>query len=230
MCNRFTGIIFVTLGILMSFNLNADTTARYQVERFGDASSSVVTPVEQREWLVWKYTNRVQLQQKGASYSVIWERMKDGALLRREVYPYYKTVVTYQPGDAVILGVGSSWEDNASLFDGSLLASLQAKGEGQLHGRHGELYEGKLHGHFYRIVWDSGINIPLVMEIRGARSMERITLTESFDPDRDKRYIRPDANDDYDNIDYADIGDEEAHPLVQALHHTQRHVSNYPGH
>jgi len=230
MCHRFTRVITVLFSVFMSSQLNADITARYKVEGCDALSASSAVPVEQHEWLVWKYANRVQLQQKGASYSVIWERMKDGGLQRREVYPTYKTVITYQPGDAIVLGVRNSWEDNASLFDGSLLASLEAKSDMQLYGQHGMLYEGSLRGHSYKVLWNPDIEIPLVIEILSATGAECITLVESFDPHKDRRYIRPDVNDDYDDIDYADIGDEEAHPLVQALPHTQHHSANYPGH
>ncbi len=229
---RCLKIVAVLVMALPSSYLNADMLARYQLQRVDISSPTAVSAAaaDQREWLVWKYGNRVQLQQQGAAYSVVWIRMKNGSLERKEVYPSFKTVVSYEPGDAAALGLADSWEGSAALFDGAILKSLEKKSSNQLGGYEGMLYEGTLHGRRYRVLWQPAKKLPAVIHIRSARSEERISLIESFDSAKDGGYIQPDTGDTYDDLDYADIGDNETHPLVQALHRTGRHSPYYPNH
>lgn len=211
---------------------NSIITCQYQVTIQDEQQSST------QEWIVWKKDNQVEILQKGAPYSVVWKRLKSGALQRKEVHHAFKTVINYEPGDATILGVNNRWESHAALFDQFLLNGLQAAGKSDKHSfsdlykgskKSGELYQGNLYGRRYQVTWLPQENLPARVEIKSNHIKELIELVEIYNNENNP-YPRIDWEEKYDDIDFADLGDNETHPLVRAMYHSGESSHHYPEH
>ena len=63
--------------------------------------------------------------------------------------------------------------------------------------------------------------------MRGKNRHERITLLDTH-LRADKPYPHVDWESQHDELDYVDLGDNEAHPLVRAMHNMESKVY-YPG-
>lgn len=212
------------------FSASTTVSGRYLISQniHGNHSRHGHEKPTAQEWIVWKDERQIEIQQKGAPYSVVLIKLNNGAYQRKEVHHAFKTVISYEPGDANTLGMTQNWKGLAALFDNSLINILDVRGKQQFDSFRGIAYEGSINGRHYNVLWLPESGIPALIEVEDHKGGERIILIERFDDSNSPK--RPDWQLEYDDIDYADIGDNETHPLVQSMHHTSSNSQFYPGH
>lgn len=217
-------ILVIILLQLVAINVQASTTSnRYVLESISH-SGTHNEEIVHHGWSVWQDKNKIEIQQDGAPYAVVWEELPGGAIARSEVHHAFKTVVHYTPGDAKALGFTQQWHWSAGLFDGTLVKLLHPVGTDRYADKKATRYKGKIKNVNYQVVWLEQANIPAYIEISDSSRSETISLVNSKQKPEKIHW-----EESYDDLDYADLGDNETHPLVKAMHNLEPQYM-YPGH
>lgn len=178
-------------------------------------------------WTVWHDNRTIELREGNAPVSHAWERLPDGAVQHWDVYHTYKTAIHYTPEDTRLLDATQQIKLLPDIFDGNVLKSLQLEAQVTYQGKPCQRYEGHIGARTYRIIWLTEPDIPALIEMKSPGVRERITLTATRT--QDSAHSRIDWRNQYDDIEYADLGDNETHPLVRAMYHQAPHYV-YPAH
>jgi hypothetical protein len=174
----------------------------------GDAKKPV-------KWFFWRTDKTVEVSNAEQSFGEKWTLSNQDTVFYQALYHDKKFLLDFQPADLKILGKKTNWELRSSLFSQKLLKQLEQKHSGKFKQYVMVHYQGKIAGTEYQIDWLPELNLP-------AR-VEKVSLGKKVVTELKEIYLLAQtpykqlANEKYDDMEYADIGDNESHPVVAQL-------------
>lgn len=179
-----------------------------------------------QDWLVWKTPSRLEIQRQGAAVGMAFDRLANDRVERWEIFHNYRTVVRYQPVDNLLHGSAAATDQVMDLMDGRFLQGLSFIAEGDYQGQHASHYQGQQGNLRYDVLWLDRWGLPASVRISHPGGEQSMVLAARY-PLADSPLPHIDWFNQYDDLDYADLGDNETHPLVKSMHHAERF--SFPG-
>ncbi len=166
-------------------------------------------------WHFFRHNNRIDIDNTTAHTGEVWQR--DGKIvLMRQLFHDDRKGVEYQMDDFNVLDMKPSWQKQALLIDPQTLESLQETGSGWLAGHPARYYRGEVNGQQFTVQWLVDLNVPYSIERRHGDEKE-VTQMQAV-------YLLAQSpwqynnGDDYEIMDYTDLGDRERDPFVMRVH------------
>tara|TARA_R110002073_G_scaffold104666_1_gene236962 strand:- start:382 stop:1080 length:699 start_codon:yes stop_codon:yes gene_type:complete len=148
--------------------------------------------------------------------SDVWERNSVGTVSYLQVYHDFKAYIEYLPADFNVLEQAEpEWEQIGALFDLKALESLEVTGHYVMSEQDVTVYEGELEGLSVTVHWIMSLNLPVRLEYR-SEDIVQVMVLQSLFGNEDAPWPQWDSTK-YFGIDFVDMGDNESHPLIQAL-------------
>ncbi len=162
-------------------------------------------------WRFWRDNRKIDIERPRLALGESW--VLDGRnLIHHKLYHADRKAIEFQQDDLTMLQQTPSWQKLSLLFDPSLLQQLQAGEIDWSAGYPKQAYQGTLNGMSWHIVMRLDQALPLLIERQQAGFSERTELHGSY-PLKAAPW-QPAATDNYEIIDYADLGDRESDPFV----------------
>lgn len=189
----------------------------------GDRGASEAT-----QWRLWRSTDRVTTENLSARTSEVWQR--DGsALFHQQLYHEDRRGIEFQPGDLQLLSAGEpSWPKQCLALDPQLLTQLTLDKQGWTGGHDSypyRRYTGQIEGFGWTVILRIDLMVPALVERKRPGFVERTELKAAY-PLVSAPW-QPTGSDDYELIDFADLGDREDDPFVvkveRSLGHSHAH-------
>ncbi len=208
-------IILGLIGIsLIGFQVQAtelpDLAAQYEtiVTHNGDKK------IHRSGWYIWRQPNRIEIQHKTLPYGEVWKRSKMGEVSFEWLRHDKQFKILYEDADLDALQVTSRWETKATLISPQLLKQLKQVGKGRVLGNKTQKYQGKIGAYQVQVEWIPRLKIPAYVKEEKKESTEEMRLIHVYSIGKTpwKRH----NSEDYEDMDYSDIGDNEANPITRA--------------
>jgi len=217
-----TGQYIVLIMTLLNIsNLNAeimDVSCVYETtenhsEEFGLHHHK--TEAEVMKWYFWRTGNEIEVSNSTQSFGEKWVLSNSNNIYYQALYHDKQFLLDFQPADLKILGQQTRWQDKSTLFPKRLLKQLTVKEIGKFKQYKMVSYRGKVAGVDYQVTWLPELDIPasVVKKVSGKRVITELKEVYLL---KDTPYQRI-TTEKYDDMDYADIGDNESHPIVAQL-------------
>ncbi|NOU13633.1 MAG: hypothetical protein HOO92_06640 [Methylococcaceae bacterium] len=162
-------------------------------------------------WRFWRNTNQLTIERPQLGLGELWQR--DGqSVIHRKLYHNDQRAIEFQPDDLRMLGTAPSWQKLSLLLDQNVLAQLQA---GEIEWSDGypvREYLGKVADSEWHIVMRMDLALPVLIERKHEHGSERTELVHAYALPEAPWQPTPANN--YDVIDFADLGDKEYDPFV----------------
>ena len=176
-------------------------------ERSGERSES-------DEWILRR--NQDLIAYERSKISDVWERNGVGEISYLQVYHDFKTYIEYYPTDFKLLEqIEPEWQQIGALFDLAAFDSLESTERYVVSDQEVTVYEGDLQGLSTTVHWIEALNLPVRIEYR-SDSIRQVMELQSLYGNEDAPWPQWDSTG-YFGMDFVDMGDNESHPLVQAL-------------
>lgn len=186
-----------------------------------DHSESAQLPAHDAstDWYLWRTETQIEIQDTRSSQGEIWHRLKGGTVEYSWLDHKNRFRVNYPPSDLKATRSNHLWVNRATLISPTLLKYLEKQEATDVLGYNAERYTGRLGDYELEIIWLNQLSIPAKITQKKGTTVSTTELKEVYDlPDSPwKQY----ASDDYEDMDFADIGDNETHPVARShLHGT----------
>jgi len=169
---------------------------------------------ESEEWILRR--NQDLIAYERSEISDVWQRNGIGEISYLQVYHDFKTYIEYYPADFEILEQAEpGWQQIGALFDLEALESMEITEQYVLSDQEVTVYKGDLNGLSVSVRWIAALDLPIRIEYRSGDIWQVMEL-QSLYGNEDAPWPQWDSTG-YFGMDYVDIGDNESHPLVQAL-------------
>lgn len=146
----------------------------------------------------------------------VWEKNSMGEIVYVQVYHDFKTFIEYFPADFRVLEQAEpEWQQLGSLFDLDALNTLFETGRYHVSEQEVIVYVGDLQGLGATVHWLVGLDLPLRIEFQ-RKDHRQVMELQSLYGNEDSPWPQWDSTD-YFGMDFVDMGDNESHPLIQAL-------------
>lgn len=163
----------------------------------------------------WRTGDRIEIHNLATHSGEIWIRAADGDIVYQRVFHDDKRVIEYTSGDLRALNRYPSWEAKAGLIEPSVLQRLQHTGSSAYLGRPAEHYQGQIDGIDVELLWFADLKLPAQIRYVSEGHEHSLNLLEYYRASQ-APWERPSIRD-YQSIDYADLGDNEADPFIQKV-------------
>ncbi len=168
----------------------------------------------QSQWRFWREENLVIRDNLDTHISDVWRR--DGTTLsQKKLFHDDQRGVEFQPDDLRILNVEPQWQALTLLFDAALLEKLQMVDSGWRDDVPFQRYAGRVDKADWTIELRTDLMLPLLIEYRSAGQHETIRLVSAY-PLQESPWIAS-TGEDYNLIDFADLGDMGYDPFVKKV-------------
>ena len=167
------------------------------------------------KWYFWRTAKQVEVANEEQSFGEKWTNYNQKNVFYQAIYHDKKFLLDFQPADLKILGKQSSWELRTTLFPQSMLQQLQQKDSGRFQQYETIRYQGMIAGNSYQVDWIPELKLPLRVEKKTANKTIVTELKVVYP--LDKSPYKQLVSNNYEDMDYADIGDNESHPIVAQL-------------
>lgn len=148
--------------------------------------------------------------------SDVWERSSLGTISYMQVYHDFKAYIEYLPADFKVLEQANpEWQQIGALFDLKALESLEITNHYDISGWEVTVYDGELEGLSVTVHWIASLILPVRIEYRSEDVLQVMELQSLFN-NEDAPWPQW-ASNNYFGMDFVDMGDNESHPLIQAL-------------
>ncbi len=216
-----TGSFFASLLIMLSANVYAsipEVSCTFQtIESF--IQDSVTQPHQHAQkantWFFWRTAHTVEVSNATQSFGERWISYDQQSVFYQALYHDKKFLLDFQPSDLKILGKQANWEMRTTLFSQSILQQLQQHGSGKFQQYETVRYAGKVENIHYQVDWIPALKLPFRIEKQAGNKII-VTELKEFYPLLESPNKAP-SSDNYEDMDYADIGDNESHPIVAQL-------------
>jgi len=213
--------IILMMLILLATNVNAatvDISCLYETTEKIDETTGLHHHAAEKpaaKWYFWRTANEIEVSNAVQSFGEKWTLTDKSKVMYQALYHDKKFLLDFQPADLKILGKKINWEAKTTLIPKSLLKSLVKKQEGTFNGYKMVRYEGVHAGTEYQIDWLPELDIPASVS-KTVANKQVITVLKQVFP-LNKSPFKQLITEKYDDMDYADIGDNESHPVVAQL-------------
>ena len=167
------------------------------------------------KWYFWRTDKTVEVSNAEQSFGERWALTNKNTVFYQALYHDKKFLLDFQPADLKILGQKANWEIRSTLFPQKLLQQLEKKKSGKFKQYTVVHYQGKVGGIEYQIDWLPNLNLPARVE-KASLGKKVITELKEIYPLAQSPYKQL-VTEKYDDMDFADIGDNESHPVVAQL-------------
>lgn len=180
--------------------------AKYQVEKDGKIST----------FSLWRQQNRVAIQHHKQGVTELWERLPNQQIRLIRAFDHYQRAIEYQPNEVKLRNAEVTWQKKYQILPNAFLKRMTLRGS-QGTGCQLTLYYRYQHQHVTAdIAWLKSWQLPSKQTIKRGRDTETITLIEKVLGSKKVNAVFS-ALDDYDMMDYADIGDNESDPFLAKM-------------
>lgn len=181
-------------------------------------------------WYLWREHNRFEIRNREAQVGELWEKLKDDQVAYTWLNHQDRLAIRYRPSDLKILQRYPDWSAKNSIINPALLNQLIKTNSmdsdiGKL-----EYYRGEIGGLQLAIEWLPDYVLPARIVQSKDRYKLEIKLLEIYSFDQAPWSMS--TADHYQDLDYSDLGDNEAHPLTQKHIHglADEQSIQYPHH
>jgi hypothetical protein len=168
-----------------------------------------------RDWYLWREPARIEAKEKIDDTGEIWRLGRDRTIFYYRVFHKYLRVIEYTPGDLSALNSYRDWSRLSHIFDPSLLAKLSLTGTTEFLGLAAQRYQGQVNGFDLEVLWLKDEQIPALVRQFHSGRLVVLKLKELY-PISKSPWHRVDTTN-YENMDYADIGDRHSDPFLEKL-------------
>lgn len=207
-----------------------DQAARYAVSVRSADEGAEGHDAPMRFWNVRRNGDRVEIQADGVGIGQVWDTLPGGDVAKIELYHGYRTALHYTPGDGRAMQARADWQLQAGLFNGHLVPTLERvpSPDARYLDHEASLYRGQVGSSTLEVTWLPGPALPALVRLTDDDREETARLIE-FHPlgQSPLPYIEWDGI--YEDLDFADLGDSETHPLARDLHRLSTDTM-YPAH
>ena len=182
-------------------------------------------PPKNRAWRLWRSETGVETQELGNPDAEAWERNARGEVAYFRIFHPEKRAIEYKATDLSLAKSAPNWDRLTSVITPEFIArNLKRTGEDNVFERAAERYEGEVDGSRFEVLWLAAEQIPaLVREIQGDR-VTTITL-KAIHPLAQSPWPFGLKNE-YEIIDFADLGDKESDPTLQSMLRRTSHAGH----
>lgn len=181
--------------------------------RLKDKQTGKNTPSKTEQWYLWRQQDKIEIQSRNKKVGEVWQRLKHKQVAFSWLYHAKAFAIRYTPSDLKALQTYPDWATKTSIVSPALLERLQKTADKQVLGYQAEVYRGKIDNYKLEIHWIPAINTPAKIRQTNSKQTTEVKLIAVY-PLAEAPW-RPIESDHYDDMDYADIGDNESHPIVK---------------
>lgn len=168
-----------------------------------------------RKWFFWRTDNEIEVSNEKRNFGEKWIKTATQNVFYQALYHDKKFLLDFQPADLKILGKLTNWEMRSTLFPQSVLKQLEQKNTSKFMQYAVIHYSGIVAGIEYQVDWLPELKLPSRVE-KTASNKRVITELKEIYSLNDTPYKQL-TTEKYEDMDYADIGDNESHPVVSQL-------------
>lgn len=187
------------------FNANTAVAAEYR-------TTVILRPhygpeeMEQTTWRYWRDANSVEIESRtsGEGERFVWDGHKISA---QRLYHARQFKVIYEASDLNTHRASDLWQEKSRLVSPALIARLTLDQTRYDDERVIEFYNGSVAAAQFSVQWDRSNEIPVYYQ---EETQQRTLIIELLSLAGKLSAARRDSRD-YDDIDYADLGDNESH-------------------
>lgn len=169
-----------------------------------------------REWRFYRNDNTIEVEDLTTQTGEMWQRDGNSQFFFK-LFHADRRSVEYRMDDLAILGISNEWQQHALLLSPKLFSQLTQVETGWRDGYPFRHYRGQVGADKYDIVWRVDLNLPVLIVRIHEGHVERTELQTAY-PLSQSPWSRH-AKNDYDVIDFADLGDRESDPFVVRVQH-----------
>ena len=162
-------------------------------------------------WHLFRQQNRIDIDNITAHTGETWLR-NGKTLVMRQLFHDDRKGVEYLMDDFAVLGMQPSWQQQALLFDPQVLQQLPEVGTEWVDGHPVRRYRGTVDGQQFDVQWLVDLNMPYAI-VRTHADEQEVTQLQAVYPLAQSPW-QYNNGEDYELIDYADLGDRERDPFV----------------
>ena len=198
----------------------ADVACLYQTHA-SNTESGQQDKLADKQWYLWRQGSSVEVKGQSSPIGEHWQRLKHNEVALTWLYHDHHFAVRYSPSALKLTGNQTDWTTKASIISPALLKQLKKVGDSTVLGFAAERYQGHIGQYDLDITWIPALSIPALIvqqEDTGNRQqVSRVELIQVY-PYQSAPW-HPPSHDTYDDIDFADLGDNEANPMVRLFMH-----------
>lgn len=168
------------------------------------------------KWFFWRNNKEVEVSNAEQTYGEKWIKTDKQQIHFQALYHDKQFLLDFQPADLKILGKKTNWETRSILFPQTVLEKLErSKTKGSFLGYETYHYQGIVAGINYQVDWIPQLELParIIKTVANNKTVIKLKEVYSLSETPYKQF----DTDKYDDMDYADIGDNESHPIVSQL-------------
>lgn len=177
---------------------------------------------------LWRDINHVETRDASGQTGTLWERSGEGEIVFRKLYHSARKAIEYYADDLRATGNAPDWKAIVSMFDPGLLGTtLKSVGHEIYLNRVAERFRGNINGVTVEVLWLTRERLPALVIKSAAQQRQTLRLAEIWPlKNAPKRSSSRAQLDQYQHLDFADLGDMESDPFVlwaTAENHTHQH-------
>ncbi len=171
-----------------------------------------------RQWRFIRQADRVEKQMPDQQRDEVWFRDKDGSLKSYQaIYDKPRLVIEYNRSDLKSISNYPRWNLVATVLPAELRSKLKYQGAAEVFGHPASRYRGHLNGADVELTWIDDLMLPALYREIGQRRDTQVELKKIYT--LGKAPWKAVVTTGYRFMDFADVGDNEADPALQALAH-----------
>lgn len=169
--------------------------------------------------------DRVEVQDLASGVVERWQRDAGGRLFYLRIFKADRKAIEFQPADLAMAGVTDRWGLLRSVVSPALRDELQYRGQRRFRGRTTQSFRGTRGDVTTELLWLADLEVParVVRRFDGERSTLELTALEQGIAAA-QRFLPRDELQQYEHIDFADLGDRHDDPFVQRVEQQGRLV------
>ena len=169
---------------------------------------------ESEEWVMRRTQDLIAYER--SKISDVWERNDVGEITYMQVYHDFLTYIEYYLADFKILEQAEpDWQQLGALLDLTAFDSLESTERYIVSDQEVTIYKGDLRGLDASVHWIAALELPARIEYRSG-DITQVMELQSLYGNEDAPWPQWDSTE-YFGMDFVDMGDNESHPLIQAL-------------
>jgi len=170
------------------------------------------------KWFFWRTEKTIEVANGERTFGEKWTITGNKQVFYQALYHDKNFLLDFQPTDLKILNKKTSWEIRSTIFPKRLLKQLKQTTKNKFNQYDRVHYKGKIAGVDYKIDWLPKFDLPARIE-KSSPDKVVIELKEIYP--LAKSLYQQQSTEKYEDMEYADIGDNESHPVVAQLQNSR---------